>query len=293
MIIAKTRLVKIPESLKEDECYFIGVEANEENLKKINISDFENGIFIKPSPKYGPTCRKNLYGYFNYDKNLPKEYRYVSTLPWQFTLKNGDIISGYNDIYKNCIHRDKIDPYNIDMILVIDRDNKKMIVSKIDNFNHIKEIINIYLEVFGYCETLNENLKSSYVKTHYGKKNWEILPSGIKNCVLQAINNSKFKNNKKAYFIKERLETLENANPIEKYSGLNALDGYLAFVYNNICILECPIYGNATYIIKRDNWEQISTLDKSQIIKSEYFIKKVEHNALWFDIISDEFKSKN
>jgi len=293
MIITKSKILKVPKELKKEKEYYVGVKANKENLAKLHVLEFDNGLSLNPSPKYGITCTKNLYGFYTYNKELPKEYRYVNTIPWEFTLRNGRIISGYNDIYKFCIHRDKIEPYNINMVLVTNSKNEEMIVSKVNDFSLIKEMINIYLEVFKYCEILDNKLIPTINKLHYSKKNWEILPPGVKVDINKFINkNNNFSNKKGAYFIKERLEKLEKTKPLEVYKGFNELDGYLAYVYQNICILECPIYGNATYIIKSEDWENTSKLDKTNILKSDNFIKKIDHNMLWFEMLKDVFKNQ-
>ena len=52
------------------------------------------------------------------------------------------------------------EPFGIEMFLRKNKTGKEIIVTESSNDIDIRNIINLYLEVFGYCEILDENLNS-------------------------------------------------------------------------------------------------------------------------------------
>lgn len=79
----------------------------------------------------------------------------------------------------------------------------------------------------------------------------------------------------------DRLQTLERYKTEQIVEGINGFNGYYAYVFVNICVLESAIYGNATYIIPKDNWEFLSQKTKKELLDNKQVINKIIHNEKW------------
>ena len=77
------------------------------------------------------------------------------------------------------------------------------------------------------------------------------------------------------------------ARALEKYDVeqivevINGFAGYYAYVFRNHCVLESAIYGNATYIIPKKNWEVYSQMTKKELFDDKIVIEKLIHNKKW------------
>lgn len=283
MIITKKRIVKVPTEFEYGTEFYIMVDANDENLKKLDLDIFEENVVVQPSIKYGPTCKKNVEGYYVIERDFPKEERFIRTIYWEWTTYNGVTMSDYKDIYKECYPRTYYEPFNIELTL-LKIENKNVIITKVNDIKNIKNIINLYLEIFGYCEVLDSQLKAFFENKTYIRCNWEILPPDVKLKIYDIKNKKKNdKQTSRKNYDQARLDELEKYEPKERYIGKNGFQGYFAYLFNNICILENPLYGNATYIIKSDNWEELSKLTKRELLNSGYLLDRLEHNSNWFE----------
>lgn len=47
------------------------------------------------------------------------------------------------------------------------------------------------------------------------------------------------------------------------------------------CVLESALYGNATYIIPKENWEVLSQKMKKELLDEKIVIEKVIHSKNW------------
>lgn len=287
MIYTQSKIIKEPEGLDENKQYYVAVRATTENLNKLNIAEFEEGLAVQPSVKYGVTCRKNVFGYTEINKNLPKENRCVRTFLWEWKLFNGERQSRIVDVYKDCYPRNEHEPFGIEIQLIKVNDIN-MLVTKVKKTENIKNTINLYLEVFNYCELLDENFTINYKDINIKRCNWVILPPDLiievkKFKKLNKENKSKYQKN----YDQARLDALEKYKPLVRYEGLNGFQGYYAYLYKERCILESPIYGNATYVIKKDNWETLSKMTKTELINSGELLSRVEHNKEWINNIAN------
>jgi hypothetical protein len=93
---------------------------------------------------------------------------------------------------------------------------------------------------------------------------WRILPPGehpfphiLKYCEFIKQSKSTLR------IATERLELINSLNPSKIYRGLDEFNGYFVFYFEDsaIAILDCPIVGNAVYVIKGD-WKTLSSLSK-------------------------------
>ena len=74
---------------------------------------------------------------------------------------------------------------------------------------------------------------------------------------------------------------MEQYKSEEIVQGINGFFGYFVYVFKDCCVLESAIYGNATYIIPKENWEELSKKTKKELFDNKLLIAKIIHTANW------------
>lgn len=133
---------------------------------------------------------------------------------------------------------------------------------------------------------------------------WEIFPKGnqiTKEEMFAKVsehfdylqNNEKWKNN---FFDKSRLSSIEEKlNPIECFIGKDEFEGYIVYCFDwtKKVILECPIYGNATYIISKGkhSWKEIAKASKweARTTYSEQ-VTVINHSETWLERLEQNLR---
>jgi hypothetical protein len=86
-----------------------------------------------------------------------------------------------------------------------------------------------------------------------------------------------------------RLEKIYSLGPDTVYVGMDEFEGYVVFHFpeRGVSVLECPVVGNAIYVLKGD-WRQFSKLTKQELIVnySENTIRII-HSGDWFNRLVD------
>lgn len=274
----------LPQGYDKDQI-LIGIPANNDELNKVGLKNV--GDVVLPSADFGPVSRRNANGSFFIDKKQPKKNRYVSSI-WIQPFGNEFANSIVVDIYKDCYPKIFIPPLEIELVLSENNNKEGYIIANLTPFlreKHLKEVVNLFLEIFGYCIIYNEKLEieNSILKRHHC--NWVILPPGEKPSqhLIKQLQN---RNEKATTFEKFRLEFIEKYNYESFYDGINGFKGYYIYIFSHHCVLECAKYGNATYFIPKENWEQLSQKTKQQLTDENKVISKLIHNAKW----SENFK---
>ena len=162
------------------------------------------------------------------------------------------------DIYRECYPKIEAEPYGIELQLFEGENNQQFVIINITDEirkQYMKEAINLLLEIYGICYVYNGVV--GFEKTIKKRRcNWEILPPGempskhVKE-QLKTMNQST-----DTYDI-ERLNYVETYDALEMVEGINGFRGYYAYLYEKYCVLESAFYGKATYIIPKDNWEEL------------------------------------
>ncbi len=294
MIISKKRInsTKFIEKLPTNK-FFIGIRVTNEEHKKLGIKEFEEWLTIEPSAMLGTNCKKNSVGYSFPDKTRAKENRYITTIEYNLLDWGGYEHSGYVDIYRDAYPRIEVAPTNVEFMCITDNLNRKFIIALIDDISNkslIKISINMFLEIFGYCEIFNENMDLIVDKLSIKRCNWEILPKGIKLDYMTLKNKHNDKTKNKG-FEEYRLKILNDFNPNEIFLGTGGFEGYFAFLFDKCCCLESSYYGNATYFLPIKDWEELSKLSKKDLLSSKSIIKKIIHNARWYDEVNNTMKN--
>lgn len=276
-------------------------------VKSVNNLDFntiskigfpvklESGYKILPNI-IGPVSKFNALGKYKPLKHLPKEYRYLYTIYWEWTEYNGDKHSKFVDIYRMCYQREFTPPPSIELTYTTNDESSYIISESLINneSNHeiIKNTINLFLEIFGDCELRYSDLKN--ITPPITKKvNWEMLPKGEYPWKRENSHIHK-KLNKKSSRVKEpiiiRQEQIITFGPDEIYQGSGGFKDYMAYIFKEagITILESTQYDNATYIFDL-NWEEVSQLTKADILQNNLQKARVIHSEGWLIKLSKHF----
>ena len=283
MIICKSRINSISfiDGMPLDKIK-VGIQVTSKEYEKLGFEVFEEGIAIEPSPLLGINCERNACGYSYPDKTKPKESAVIGTRYWELLDWGGHPHSGYCDIIRDIYPKIEIKPANIEFIFVKNQAQEEFIIADISNDDkkkYLKQTINMFLEIFGFCEIFNEDLSLVTSRDYLKRCNWEILPPGVKAKALEKRKGDKAKNKKS--FNQYRLDVLDTYKPEQTVIGLGGFSGYYAYLFSNTCFLESGTYGNATYIIPKKDWESLSKLSKGELSKTDKVIDKVIHNEDW------------
>ena len=284
---SKINKLRLPKGWSADKIEIgIPVVTNEKELIGVkNIGDT-----ILPSGEFGRTCSINAYGYEELDKTKPKERRYVSTIDI-YPYGNTDAPKQYVDIYKYCWQKRDVPPIGIELSLVKGSDEKEYITVNLNEEirnNFLKEAVNVVLEIFGHCYIFEKKI---YISPSRRRCNWVILPPGEKPSQHIANILKQQGQEKERTFDVERLRYLEKYKVNEIVEGVNGFSGYYAYLFENYCFLESAFYGNATYIIKRENWELLSQKTKSELFSENKVVQKIVHMKSWFYRIREAIKT--
>ena len=150
--IKKHRINKlhIPETYDINKIQLgIPVTANEAAIVGLK----EVGHIVLPSGKFGPQSKRNAYGYSYTDKSKPKERRYVST-NWIYPHGNTNASEIAVDIHKPCYPKIEVEAYGIELQLYEGDDNQQYVIVNMTDeirIDHMKEAINLMLEIYGEC----------------------------------------------------------------------------------------------------------------------------------------------
>lgn len=82
---------------------------------------------------------------------------------------------------------------------------------------------------------------------------------------------------------KQRLELIYSLKPSELYIGSDEFKRYVVFYFDQACkaVLECPIFGNAIYVID-GGWKYLSQLTKAELMDYPDEVQRITHKGDWF-----------
>lgn len=133
----------------------------------------------------------------------------------------------------------------------------------------------------------NRSLQASMTpkKVQHIQVSWKILPPGAPpfDRILTHFQQLQEKN-KHIEYDNTRLEKLFTLNPTIIYVGIDEFEGYVVFQFakTGISVLECPIVGNAIYVLKQD-WKYLSKLSKRELLEEHRTsVIRIIHSGEWF-----------
>ena len=145
-------------------------------------------------------------------------------------------------------------------------------------------VTNIMLECFSEFEIYDVD-KDETIGPRLKRLQWDLLPTGecpwdkAKSIVLKSTRHLKEKDKK---VIEYRMEAISRRNPDFLATGRAGFSGYFVYGFKDqdVYVLESMELDNATYVFNSE-WEKISKLTKSQIIKSDLPHSRIIHNNKW------------
>ena len=255
------------------------------------------GQKILPS-SLGPVSSYNADGKELVHKDQPMETVYRQA-EWKWKEFRGrydyEEMSKIVEIPYERYPRTFLPPPSIELEVVEGEDGEIFIVSPTTNYNPDNEelllhIVNLFLELFGECETLRTDL-TGFVRAPVVRLNWEILPQGrhpwprLRRELRRVLDRQA---GGVRAVIDKRFEAINAHSPEFVAVGRGGFDGYVIFGFPNddLYVLESTQINNATYVLDR-NWEEISTLTKAEILDGNLHRQRVIHRESWFNEIEN------
>jgi hypothetical protein len=272
-------------------------DVSHAKLVKIGFSeDLKSGESVLPKV-IGPVARFNAEGRWlvHRDREMETAYRQVE---WQWTERHGDQEVEQSDFryvpYKR-YPRTFVDPPSVELSLADGMGNKQVVIApKIkftdDNREVLLHIINVFLEIFGFCEILTEDLGEIHLPK-ITRLNWHVLPPGKRDWTILKKELKPFLENATKgvrAVVGHRLEVIASFTPKFAAVGKAGFSGYviLGFPEKKTFVCESTVRGNATYVFN-ENWEALSKLTKGQILQEELQEARLTHVEGWHKNITN------
>lgn len=293
MVIKKKRINSLDKyfaNVAENVELYVCVPADDRNCGIVMMKDCPNGTCVIPEVK-GPVTRFNLNGKNVIRKDMEKEPRDFErdyhVVDWHGT-----------DHYGTCFQRRLCYPteYVFPPLTRIILDNGKLrsdLITKTEP-EMLKHIVNVFLEVFGYCEVVDKDENPVGQKTTIKEVSWKILPPGrypwsrMESVLDNYFENATCKNKE---VLRNNHRTFAEYEPDFLAIGENSFNGYVVYGYTskNIYVFESNEPGNATYVFKGE-WENVSKLTKYDIIIRNLCYARIIHSNGWKENVKLLFK---
>jgi hypothetical protein len=303
MFISKKRIRSIDPYIKNQrisEKVVVSVRIEDEKKKGLlRQIGFDGGLHagdtVLPSV-VGPVSERNAEGEIVKLKDQPKETAYRE-VEWHWTEWNGDQQSKFVDVPYKRYPRKIISPQGVELSIAKTGDKDILLVSPVMSVAAGKDLIvhtiNLFLEIFGECELLDQNLLG-FTSAPLKRLNWKVLPPGerpwkkLKEEISPLLEKVPGGNSP---IVENRLETLSDKKPDFTAVGIGGFNGYIVFgfVSKNLYILESLYYGNATYIFEED-WKELSKKSKAEILNESLQKDRIIHRVSWNREIESFFK---
>ncbi|APC39645.1 hypothetical protein [Clostridium estertheticum] len=294
MIINGKRIRNIDKYLsefQEGEHLYIGLQNVEmycDEVRKYGLlGDLSEKYAFLPRPIKSVT-NFNANGRWVIDKSVPREDRTFES-EYHIVDWHGNDHYGTRYCTKKCYHSNLIPPPEIELIYTNGLLLSPLLIYTHENKNIIKHTINMYLEMFGVCETLTEKYTPKQTIT-MERLTWTVFPKGEypwkkAKSYLGAILNT-IPTRHKA-IISKRHEAIAKNVPDFMAIGDQGFWGYViyGFIKKGIFIFESNKPNNATYVF-RGNWKQASKLTKSEILSGQLQEARIIHDKKWNNGIS-------
>lgn len=293
MLIKKKRinsLEKYFSDISEEKIFYVSVPADAINTQRLSLKKLVEGMSIVPKV-VGPVTKFNLWGKVYADKTQEKEAREFERDYHVVDWHGNDHYGTYFQT-RMCYPKKQILPPLIEIIY----EREKLISNQMTMTEPeiVKHTINMFLELFGYCEIIDVD-KKSIVKTPKVKMvSWKILPPGkypwekVEKALEDYFVNAPGKNKN---VLRNNHKELSQLEPDFLAIGENSFNGYVVYGYSsrNLYVFESNQMGNATYVFKGD-WEKASQLTKYEIIQGDLCYKRIIHTKEWISSVKALFE---
>lgn len=294
MIITKNRVQNIDKYLKdfnEKESLYVILNDIDRHKNRLILMGFSFALPIgeKVLPSvFGSVSNYNANGKSKKLKDLPKENFYVEQ-----SREIKDWHGNYHSVSTSMRYKryqtEFIDAPSQELTILENENKEKIISSDMlivtdENKELIKHTINLFLELFGECNIVDDEFLSRQ-KTPIKRVNWNILPKGmmpwekIREPLLELLEKTDIKSKHDTL---NRFEFINDFNPDFVATGNGGFNDYVVFGFTdrNLYVLENSFAGNATYIFSND-WETLSQLSKAEILAENLQIHRLIHRKNW------------
>lgn len=267
-------------------------EVEKPRLQRIGLSEQPKiGMKILPAI-VGSVTRFNAEGSFIRHRDQPKETCY-RLRQWQYKQWHGqgtvDVIEFVDVPYKR-YPRTLIPPPSVELGVIVLPDGNQAIaaiggiVFDLENPDRLKHLINLMLEIFGFCSVVDKSLLPVGVVPTISL-NWQVLPQGEMPWAtlepqLKRVLDLQRKGARPV--VSHRLEIINQYKPKFVAVGHGGFAGYVVFCFPDLgyYVLECSRYGNATYVFEGD-WKELSKLTKAEILNHSRHKARYIHLSHW------------
>jgi len=245
------------------------------------------GERVLPSA-FGSVSSYNANGKSEKLKDLPKETFYVEQ---SRDIKDwhGNYHSVSTSMRYKRFQTELIDAPSQELTILENEEKEKIVSSNmltVTNVNKelIKHTVNLFLELFGECNIVDDEFLSRQ-KTPIKRVSWNILPRGImpwkqiKEPLLELLDKTDIESK---YDTLKRFEFINDFAPDFVATGNGGFNDYVVFGFTNrgLYVLENSFAGNATYIFSND-WETLSQLSKAEILAEKRQEHRLIHRKYW------------
>lgn len=237
---------------------------------------------------FGPVSRFNAEGKNKVRRDLPIETAYRQQ-EWHWTEYDGTEHSRIVDVSYKRYPREFIPPPSKELQVIKNAGGDKVVASDLFKYStgsmdEITHTINLFLEIFGECDILREDLVP-VVPTNVKRLNWKVLPPGkypwekLSRHIEPILSRAK---KGRVPIISARLSTIAKKTPEFVALGEGGYTGYVIFGFpgKGLYVLESAYYGNATYVFDK-NWEELSKMTKAEILSSSLQRDRIIHREGW------------
>lgn len=299
MLIQKKRIRSLKKYLKgisDGDHIMVSIAINEDNKNIIPTlgftADLNLGETVLPEV-VGPITSYNANGKYVKRKDLPME---TATTQIEWTWKQFQGRDSFKEVTEVRdrdylrYQRDFNPPPSVELKIDLLNEKNKLLVSPSYVLNGetqeiILHTINMYLEIFGRCEILDEAFHS-ISNTPQVSLNWEILPAGeipweqINNQLKKVIQRQPLGNQN---ILQKRQDAIKEFSPEFFAVGRSGFNGYVVFGFpsKQLYVLESSEVNNATYILDK-NWQELSGMTKAELLNNNLHKARVIHTKNWF-----------
>ena len=251
----------------------------------------EGGETILPTP-HGRVSRFNAEGRWTVRRDLPKEPRYIRTISWRWRQWAGrdqhEEKEEFRDIYRDCYPREQVPPPSVEMTY-LEVEGQRLVASPVlvntsRNGEANKHAINLFLELFGVCELVTDDL-ARYIRPDLRTVNWRMLPPGeypwekVRTHLEQMIGRTSESTQR---VIMDRAAFLGSLSPDQVFVGAGGFGDYVAYLFRarGVVVLESIRRDNALYVFG-DDWRTVSRLTKAEVLSQGRHQARIIHTDGW------------
>lgn len=264
-------------------------EISKEHISKLGVENLVDGVSFVPRV-LGRFTRLNSDGEYVVLKNLPKELRFIRDIDWHWKDWGGHEHSKIVPIYRECYQRKFIEPLEKEIIFKGGRFFSEVLVRS--NEKEVKHVLNLFLEIFGDFEIVQENF-SNIVKIQ--RVNFKILPAGEYpfEKLKEHLNKNRRKGSMEQNVLEDRLKFYENNFDVEQVIiGLHGYTGYFGIEIGKNIIFDNNRYANAIYIFELSA-KECCRLTKKEVIEGKLHKARIVHGGDWKYYVLNYFNKKN